>query len=83
MTDTAIYEEYEPEATDATRAERASVGQRLADLQTARWIEKYYWARGEWHIVLAQGQRIVLKHEQADIWISGFRRGLVAQAVTT
>lgn len=76
---TAIYEEDIP-VSDAVTRER--VGQRLNDLLIGRYIEKYYWARGEWHIVFPRGHRVVLKPEQVDLWLSGFRAGLRAQAVS-
>jgi hypothetical protein len=61
------------------QAERERVGQRLNALQTARRIENYYYARGEWHII-RRGNRIVLRPEQVDVWLSGFRHGLVEGA---
>lgn len=68
--------------TEETSTERARVGQALNDLLTARHLERYYWARGEWHLVLPKGHHLVIPEDSIGMWLSGFRCGLRAKALS-
>lgn len=67
--------------TTEETTQRAKYGQALNDLLIARHIERYYWTRGEWHIVLPKGQPLVIPEEGIGMWLSGFRCGLRAKAL--
>lgn len=64
-----------------SHSERARVGNSFNDLLIARHIERYYWARGDWHVTMPKGQQIVIPEKLAPTWISGFRWGLRAKAL--
>lgn len=68
--------------TEVPNGQRALVGQRLNDLLIARHIERYYWSRGNWHVVLPKGQFLVIPDAEIGPWLSGFRCGLRAKGLT-